>query len=101
MKIKRTIKRCDKKLKKATCTSEALNAVVEAAAEISSVLASEISGFDMGKGTQIALSAAFEVMSRETEKKSGKGFSDFDKELKQVLVENIEEAEKEHDNDRP
>lgn len=99
MKIKRTIKRCDKKLRKATCTSEALNAVVEAAAEISSMFASEISGFDMGKGTQIALSAAFEVMSRETEKKSGKGFSNFDKRLKQVLVENIEEAEKEQNDE--
>ena len=95
MKIKRVIKRCDKKLKKAKDTSEALNTVVEAAAEISSVLASEISGYDMGKGTQIALSAAFEVMSRETEKKSGKGFSNFDKELKRVLVENTKEAEKE------
>ena len=74
--------------------------MAEAAAEISSVLASEILGYDMGKGTQIALSAAFEVMSRETEKKSGKGFSNFDKELKQVLVENIEEVERKHDDDR-
>lgn len=94
MKIKRTIKKCDKKLRKATRTSEAFKAVVEAAIEISSVLASEISGYDMVKGTQIALSAAFELMSKETEKKSGKGFSNFDKELKQALVENIKEARK-------
>lgn len=63
MKIKRTIKRCDKRLKKAKDTSEAIKAVAEAAAEISSVLASEILGYDMGKGTQIALSAAFQVAS--------------------------------------
>lgn len=95
MKIKRTIKRCDKRLKKAKDITEAMNAVANIFATITNMFASEISGFDMGKGTQIALSAAFEVMSRETEKKSGKGFSDFDKQLKQVLVENTKEAEKE------
>lgn len=99
MKIKRIIKRCDKRLKKAKDTTEAMNAVANIFATITNMFASEISGFDMGKGTQIALSAAFEVMSRETEKKSGKGFSDFDKRLKQVLVENTKEAEKEQNNE--
>lgn len=94
MKIKRIIKRCDKKLRKATCTSEAINCLAEIFATITNMFASEISGYNLSKGTQIALSAAFEVMSRETEKKSGKGFSNFDKELKQVLVENAEETEK-------
>lgn len=98
MKIKRTIKRCDKRLEKAKDTNEAMNAVAEMFTGIANALISEISGYDMSKGTQIALSAAFEVMSRETEKKSGKGFSDFDKELKQVLVDGAKEA-KEADNE--
>lgn len=99
MKIKRIIKRCDKRLEKAKDTSEAIDCLAEIFATITSMFASEISGYNLSKGTQIALSAAFEVMSKETEKKSGKGFSNFDKELKQVLVENAKEAEKEQNDE--
>lgn len=100
MKIKRIIKRCDKRLKKAKDTSEAIDCLAEIFATITSMFTSEISGYNLSKGTQIALSAAFEVMSKETEKKIGKGFSDFDKQLKQTLVTSVKEVERKHDDDR-
>lgn len=95
MKIKRIIKKYNKKIEKAANINDALNDMANAFAETVNMLASEISGYDINNGVQVALSAAFEVMSKRTEKTKKTDFRDFGKELKQVLVKGVKEAEKE------
>lgn len=93
MKIKRIIKKGSRKLDKAANdTDKALKAITEVLVDVLNALADETSGYNISRGVQIALSAAFEVMAKDTEKVEGLEFKDFELKLKKMLVEGVEEA---------
>lgn len=95
MKIKRIIKKGSRKLDKAandTDKAKALEAITEVLVDVLNALAAETSGCSISRGIQIALSAAFEVMAKDTEKVKGLEFKDFELKFKKMLVEGVEEA---------
>lgn len=97
--LRRIIEENEKEAASAKETEKILASVIKTCSDICNSTFGELSGFSVTNGSQVALSAAFEILSKATETHGDSGFTDFDLALKNMLVSGYRVEQSEDDNE--